>query len=86
MVHREGGEVGQRPSSANAAAREDAVGRLELEPDAAAQQREAYGESAEHFSARSPRLQFVGEEESQANDKDSDADFIEPVRAEGLFE
>src|ERR1019366_9990448 len=45
-----------------------------------------YSKSAEHFSAGSPRLQFVSEEKRQADDKDGDADLVQPVRAQGLFE
>jgi hypothetical protein len=31
-------------------------------------------------------LEFVGEEEGQAYDKDGDAELVEPVGAEALFE
>ncbi len=86
VVHGEGGEVGQRPSAADAAAREDAVGWLAFEPDASAQKREADRESAEHLAARSPGLQLVSEEEGEADYQDGNADFVKPVRAQRLFE
>ena len=62
MIGGEGGEVGEGPTAADAAAGEDAVGGFAFEPDASTEEENADGESAEDFTARSPGLELPGKE------------------------
>ena len=62
VIRGEGGEVGEGPTSPDAATGEDAVCGFAFEPYASAKEDGADCESAEDLAAGSPRLKLPGEE------------------------
>ena len=85
VMHGKGGEKPERPAAADAGARKDAVHGLAFQPHAAPEQRHAYGKAAQHFARRAPGLQFPRQKEGHAQHQQSDAYFVQPVRAQALF-
>jgi hypothetical protein len=86
VIDREADEEGECPPAADGGTGEDAVVGTALEEKAAAEESEAQCESDGALTGRAEGAKLVAEEEGETDDQRDDAEFVEPVLAETLFE
>src|SRR2546430_7451524 len=85
MINPEGAEKEQRPTSADAGAAKKTIAFVLLEINAAYKKKRGCEVRNPDFAQRSKRAEFVDTEESDTHHENDDAEFIEPVCAESLF-
>jgi hypothetical protein len=86
VVDGERHEEGKSPAAADSCASEDAVGGAALENEAGAEDDEAEREADGALACGPESAELVAEEEGQADDQRNDAEFVEPVLSEPLFD
>ena len=80
-VHCVRGRVQARPSGADQAAGENAIGLFPLQPDTRDEQRPAGQESRQRAAGRRHAGERVGQEQGDANHQDQSADLVEQAAA-----
>ena len=85
-MHRVSDEKGEGPSAANERAGEDTVAIAPFKVDAGAENEKADEIPESDFCGIAERRKFVGEEKRDTDDEGDDAEFVEPVFAEGFFD
>src|SRR5882724_7897253 len=79
-------EIEQRPASSGAGSGQDAVALVGFVAHSDGNHGSAKANTEKYLSGRSQVLQLIGEKERQAEHEDANADLVQPVGAEHLFE